>query len=576
MRLIVTDNPTRARRLWTALGKSEDWIVTATGGFVADFPPNGLGVETRKGAFTPSWKESRTVESILEHAKKASEVLLVFDPDIEGDFNAGYLQDRIRAFTGMESSRVEVRDLSKEPPVLTTVTSRFSYDAASLYRVVSRVLAHKTGTALESVLGSKKVRVDTISGPLLGVVVENARRRTREGRKWEIRVGNTVSRSTSKDIPDGMPTQASRKSIVEPPKPLNLADYLVVTDALGLKADDAIASAYQLYAGGFVTWPYTHGRAVTRTFSASCVKFLASISSDLVGGLPETTGDECLRPTSITCSYTNVPKQLQLAYKIIWSRTLSAFSVPIVFNETEYTIDGTPFAGTTRTYANKGYAHLLLGLSLPCEQEVWARQGTQIKAVRPPLLRESSLLVQVLEWGASAYAAQEAIADLVHAGLVRRSQDGCVRPTALGTILAEVLEDTAPELLNPGVFQGYLRTATSVTAGKEHIEQITQMYRTWIDGLREALRPDFIGEAQCLDCDTVNPIKRSGKNFLATCSVCKKHSHIELLGDKWVLLRDDTIPGICSTCNGHVVKASGIYGPYAKCATCNKSDGDIV
>lgn len=112
-KLVIVESPAKAKTIKKYLGSGYD--VVASMGHVRDLPPTRLSVNVRKN-FEPVYEiisgKEKTVEGLVERAKKDNGVILATDPDREGEAISWHLA-YILGLSLEDSNRVTFNEITK-------------------------------------------------------------------------------------------------------------------------------------------------------------------------------------------------------------------------------------------------------------------------------------------------------------------------------------------------------------------------------------------------------------------------------------------------------------------------------
>src|SRR5437660_542914 len=166
--LIIVESPAKAKTLGRFLGKAYE--IRASMGHIRDLPKSTLGIDIEH-AFKPEYvtipgKEA-TIKDLKAAAKNASEILLAWDPDREGEAIAWHLAHILKL---KDPRRIELHEITKSAVEKALEALRPMnqdlVDAQQARRVIDRLVGYKLSPLLW-----KKIRRGLSAGRVQSVAV---------------------------------------------------------------------------------------------------------------------------------------------------------------------------------------------------------------------------------------------------------------------------------------------------------------------------------------------------------------------------------------------------------------------
>lgn len=366
--LIVIESPGKLPAYRKYLGP--DYEIMASKGHCIDLPPKSLGVDIKKG-FTPTYEvmadKTGTVTEIVRRAKEADLVLLMTDPDREGEAISWHLSKQFPA--GVKFKRAATASITKNA-ILEAIKKAGDInmrmvDSYEARRILDRLCGFKTSYLVKTATG----------GPSAGRVQSAALRILAEREKeikvfvpveyWpvdaELLTPDKKKVYASVIVPDKMDikTEGHAKEVEK-----EIRDYLIKVQTYETKTVNrnpyppfitstlqAVASgmfgwdqkktmevAQKLYEQGHITYMRTDSThivpevvaqirsTITDTYGA---KYLPSSPVGYKGGKNAQEAHEAIRPTHIEVENASSADEARL-YKMIWKRAVASQMNPEV------------------------------------------------------------------------------------------------------------------------------------------------------------------------------------------------------------------------------------------------------
>lgn len=121
-KLLIVESPAKIKTISKFLGK--DFVILSTLGHIKDLPPKKTGItigDTIELEYEPLKGKQKTINQIVQAAKKASEVYIAPDPDREGEIIAWHVEQEIAKYVKPESiHRISFNEITK-PAVVNAI-----------------------------------------------------------------------------------------------------------------------------------------------------------------------------------------------------------------------------------------------------------------------------------------------------------------------------------------------------------------------------------------------------------------------------------------------------------------------
>lgn len=158
--LFIVESPNKIKTLKKFLGSN--YVVKASVGHVREIPHKGLNINVLEG-FEPVFKissdKTQVVAEIKEEAKKASEIILATDDDMEGEAISWHIYDLLNKADQKKCKRVTFNSITKKD-VLKALENKKDIDmdkvnAQKARQVLDRLIGYKISPLLWKAVASK-------------------------------------------------------------------------------------------------------------------------------------------------------------------------------------------------------------------------------------------------------------------------------------------------------------------------------------------------------------------------------------------------------------------------------------
>lgn len=379
--------------------------------------------------------------------------------------------------------------------------------------------------------------------------------------------------------------------------------------------------AQQLYEGielgdqgsvGLITYMRTDSPRVAQEAQVAALSFIRrTFGPEYVPDKPHTykgrktaqEAHEAIRPTSMDNSPEKIARFLdknQLAlYTLIWNRFLASQAAPAVFDLTTAAIRSGPltFRVTGSVLKFEGFLKIY---GQTRDEEAESKNGDKEDAGRelpplktkdvlrldkltprqhftqpPPAFNEASLIKELEEQGIgrpSTYA--ETVTTIQKRSYVAL-QDGKFRPTLLGRIIAALLVDSFPELLNTQFTADMESSLDLIEDGQvSWTETLSGFYKPFLSALQQARRTmknmkrEGIGTGDvCPECGR-SLLLRSGRyGLFLGCSGFPECGYTRNVSEEPAEAKEPVPTGeTCTECGSQMVLREGRTGPFLSCS----------
>jgi len=158
--LFIVESPNKIKTLKKFLGS--DFVVKASVGHVREIPRKGMNIKIKEG-FEPIYKissdKTQVVSEIKEEAKKASEIILATDNDMEGEAISWHLYDLLRKEDQKKCKRITFNSITQKD-VLKALENKKDIDMDKVHaqkarQVLDRLIGYKISPLLWKAVASK-------------------------------------------------------------------------------------------------------------------------------------------------------------------------------------------------------------------------------------------------------------------------------------------------------------------------------------------------------------------------------------------------------------------------------------
>lgn len=312
---------------------------------------------------------------------------------------------------------------------------------------------------------------------------------------------------------------------------------------------------------------------------------------------------EAIRPTSLDYTPERVKRFLdknQLAvYTLIWNRFLASQAAPAIFDLTTASIRSGPltFRVTGSVMKFEGFLKIY-GPSR--EDDTEARNGEKDDAGRelpplkskdvltlekltprqhftqpPPAFNEASLIKELEEQGIGRPSTYAETVTTIQKRKYVELQDGKFKPTLLGRIIASLLIDSFPQLLNTRFTAEMESSLDLIEEGQaswtETLESFYQPFRASLlearKGMRNVKRDGIATGVICPECGR-HLVLRSGRyGLFLGCSGFPECGYTRNVSEEQAEAKEP-IPTdeVCKVCGASMVIREGRTGPFLSCS----------
>jgi DNA topoisomerase-1 len=310
---------------------------------------------------------------------------------------------------------------------------------------------------------------------------------------------------------------------------------------------------------------------------------------------------EAIRPTSLERSPDKVAKFLdktQLAvYTLIWNRFLSSQAAPAIFDSTVATIKCGPltfritgsilkFDGFMRIYSQSGEDEaetdkekeesgrrlppLAPGDKLALMQIIPRQHFSQA----PPAFNEASLIKELEELGIGRPSTYAETVSTIQKRKYVEGQDRKFRPTLLGRIIAGLLVENFPSLLDTHFTAEMESSLDLIEEGAASLKQtLADFYQPFQSALKEAkktmknIKKEGIPTNEtCPECGEP-VVVRSGKyGLFIGCSAYPNCGYTRNLSTDDAARQAVATEEKCPQCGAHMMLVAGRTGPFLSCS----------
>ncbi len=371
MKLIIVESPAKIKSYKKALGSGYE--VLASFGHCVDLPPKKLSIDIKK-KFEPTFEviadKKPVIKNIKFHAKKATDIYLMQDPDREGEAIAWHIQNEIKGCTKGKIHRASTNEITasaiKKALQNTSDVNQEMINAYLTRRLLDRLCGYKTSYLTQQATGGRS------AGRVQSAVLRILAEREKEiqnfvpeeywvltahflSSKWDdasgfcgglpyigvldgkIKVPNEKKATQIyNDVIKGSPviTSVEQKVVNANPYAPFVTSSLIQSSSsiFGWSSKKTMKTAQFLYEQGHITYMRTDSPRI----APEAIEAIRALISHDHGPkyLPATArlygakkgaqeGHECCRPTSVDVGVQQLHGDEQKLYEMIWRRTIS-------------------------------------------------------------------------------------------------------------------------------------------------------------------------------------------------------------------------------------------------------------
>ena len=189
--LMIVESPTKVKTIKKYLGK--DYEVIASVGHIRDLPKSEKDAVAIDDGFTPKYviskEKQKVVNDIIQHAKKADDVILATDPDREGEAIAWHIQQAAKL---KNPERIIFNEITKEAVEEALHHPRKIDQSLRKSQEARRVLDRLFGYTLSKLIWTKVrygLSAGRVQSPALRILMEREReiKKFKPVTYWEIK-----------------------------------------------------------------------------------------------------------------------------------------------------------------------------------------------------------------------------------------------------------------------------------------------------------------------------------------------------------------------------------------------------
>lgn len=361
--LVICESPGKIKNIQKYLGSG--YIVTASVGHIFDLPEKELGIDIKnnfKPTFAPKKDKKEVLNNILSLAKKSDSVILLTDPDREGEGIAkniyDYIHDKIKNSKIFRATTSEITKKGITDAI--NNLGEINEDKVNSYlarRMLDRLCGFKTSWLTKSATGGTSAgRVQSV---ILRLIAEreleilsfipeeywiiSAIFKTNKNENYEAFLSDKIKISNKEQadsiynkIINGKPFIQSieTKEVKSNPSPpfTTFSMTAAANSILGWSASKTLNVAQGLYQDSMITYHRTDSFFISDDAMQNIRNYIDSTYHDC---LPHNKNEyknsksaqeahECCRPTDITNSNPHLDGDSKKLYELIWKRTVAS------------------------------------------------------------------------------------------------------------------------------------------------------------------------------------------------------------------------------------------------------------
>jgi DNA topoisomerase I len=366
--LIIVESPTKIKSYKKVLGK--EYEILASFGHCVDLPPKKLSVNIKKD-FEPTFAviddKEDIVKNIKTHAKKASDIYLMTDPDREGEAIATHIYDQIKSLTKAKIYRATTSEITnsgiKAAIENAGKLNEGMFNSYLCRRILDRIVGWKTSYLTKQATGGRSA--GRVQSAVLRILAEREKEiqdfvpeeywvltahfKSSKGYPYtgvldtKIKVSNEKKATEIYDeVVNGSPIiELIESKLVNsnPYAPFVTSSMIQTSSSMfGWTGKKTMKTAQSLYEGGLITYIRTDSSAIAVEAMENIRNYISDNFENKY--LPKTAkiygskkgaqeGHECCRPTDISVMpHNSGGNDEQKLYRMIWKRVVSSQMTP--------------------------------------------------------------------------------------------------------------------------------------------------------------------------------------------------------------------------------------------------------
>ena len=404
--LIIVESPHKAEKIQEFLGNN--YIVLASKGHIADLAKGGkwgMGIDL-KNNFRPHYMllndKIKVLESILEAAEKVDNILLLSDPDREGEAIAWHVMQRLDG-VNKPIKRITVNEITKKA-ILEAIKNPRDLDmnlvkAQEARRFLDRIVGFTVSPFLINFFGPNLSagRVQSVAARII-IDREEEIETFKPEEYWTI---NSVFHnlqnekftakyegklSTKKDVDtilnqiNGIDFKVSNiesKEELRKPNPPLITTKLqqVMSKSFGMSSDRTMKAAQWLYENGFCSYIRTDSTRISDEALKDCRDWLKSNNYSIpkkpnlyVAKNSAADAHECIRPTDVNITPSNCKEIItpdeKKVYEIIWKYFVASQMESAIYNTLKVKVtpvnnSNIEFKSSGKSLKSKGFLEIM-------------------------------------------------------------------------------------------------------------------------------------------------------------------------------------------------------------------------
>ncbi len=465
--LVIVESPAKSKTIEKYLGK--DYVVMASYGHVRDLAKAGLGIDI-DDQFNPHYEvlpdKEDVVKKLKAAVKKAENVYLATDLDLEGEAIAWHLQEALN-LDAKKVQRIVFNEITKSA-IQAAIASpkQINYDLVNAQQA-RRVLDRIVGFEMSPILW-KKVKPGLSAGRVQSIAVRLIVDRENDIQAFNSEPFFSVTSEFVND--DGVLLEAELNTRIDTAenaesllKNCQKASFVVeditktegtkkpqapfITSSLqqeasrkcGFSVSRTMSLAQKLYEAGHITYMRTDSTSLSQDALTSISKFVASeygkdyaqkrTFGTSAKGAQE--AHEAIRPTQITQKSAGNDEAEQRLYQLIWQRTLASQMADAKVERTKAVVS---FEDPSYHFVAKGEVITFEGF-LKCYKSEQDEVDSQSKKL-PNISKGDSLTYQFIQ---AKERFTKAPARYMEASLVKKLEElGIGRPSTYAPTISTI------------------------------------------------------------------------------------------------------------------------------------------
>ena len=620
--LVIVESPTKVKTIKKYLGK--EYTVIASVGHIRDLPKSEKDAIDIDHNFTPKYvissDKKKVVNSIVEKAGAADNVILATDPDREGEAIAWHIQQAAKL---KDPDRIVFNEITKEAVQEALQHPRKIDQSLRRSQEARRVLDRLFGYTLSKLIWTKVrygLSAGRVQSPALRILMEREReiRAFKPITFWEMRAvfkrtdGTEHIAECEKVFEDRKEVDAilaaakksswkvadiqERMQKRNPRPPFTTSTLQQAANTVyGWSPSNTMRVAQKLYEAGQITYMRTDSANLSQTAHTAIKKRIVTEYGDRyyhqthykTRSKSAQEAHEAIRPTDPLNPFCGVTKEQKALYELIFRRTITSQMIPaeLVRTVVPFQAKSIPlFLIRGVTIKEEGWfkadpharGQEVVLPSFQTDESVVCidMQETEKQTTPPPRYSEAGLVKELESRGIgrpSTYAS--IIKTLLDRQYVEKDQRALV-PTELGDVVSSFVEDNFEKYVSDSFTATMEQTLDDIASGeKEYEHTLTDFYFPFqkaVSSKKDIPKLTSLGPAPkefpCPICKSPMEFKLSKTGSFMSCTRFPECQGARTREGEEIKPPSPT-GAPCPKCGEPLVTRTGRFGDFISCQT---------